>query len=120
MSGSEPLSWSLSDGPPDDKHLDGKDKQRDTAPEHTPMPNNLPSDLREGDDPPDADVDWQVVDDPPNLDAPLDVETADREREAVREIAEAFRDYIEQGIEADPLAGSADRGGYLRGEQDGA
>lgn len=109
---SENLSWSLSDGAPDVRTLDGKDEQRPppTPPEHPP---NLPAQLRGDEDPPDTDIDWYHLPDPPDLSKPLDAEAWEREREEARKVAEAERDYIEQGIDSDPLAGAATHGGYV-------
>lgn len=109
---SENLSWSLSEGAPDVKTLDGKDEQR--PPETPPdMPQNLPAQFRSaGGGEPGDEINWHELPDPPDLDVELDAEAWEREREEARQVAEAERDYIEQGIEPDPLAGAAERGGY--------
>lgn len=108
----EGLSWSLSDGPPDAKHFDGKANQRDTETvSYGDRPTRLPADLRRttkyDPHPPGGD------------DRPLRGALIAETRADARHVAERMQRYIDQGVEADPLAGATERGGYVRGERDG-
>lgn len=109
---SENLRWSLSDGPPDVDHPDGKDEQRDTSDRsYGDRPTHLPLDLRrETQANPEGDSD----------DPPLQRRVIERNRADARHVADRMQQAIDGGRGDDPLAGAAERGGYVRGENDGA
>lgn len=97
---SEYLSWALSDGPPDVKEQTGKDKQSDPV-EKRPRTDIDPRIHRRKDDPDGAD------------DGSLFKVLHDTRRNKCRKIAEREQRYIDEGIESDPLAGAAERGGHM-------